>query len=58
MENASSASISYPAYLARPVVVQVREGDLVLRTDGAADDQLVDVVELIPILRVDDEISS
>jgi hypothetical protein len=30
-------------------VVQVREGDAVLRSDGLANDDLVDVVELVPI---------
>jgi len=39
-----------PTHLARPVVVQVGERDLVLRADGAADDELVDVVELVPVL--------
>mmetsp|Transcript_8730 Transcript_8730/g.18588 ORF Transcript_8730/g.18588 Transcript_8730/m.18588 type:complete len:335 (-) Transcript_8730:298-1302(-) len=37
-------------HLAGAVVVQVREGHLVLCADGAADDELVDVVELIPVL--------
>ena len=31
------------------VVVQVREGDPVLRSDWLANDDLVDVIELIPI---------
>ena len=37
-------------YLARPVIVQVGEGDLVLRPDRAPDDELVDVIELVPVL--------
>jgi len=37
-------------HLTRPVVVQVGEGHLVLGADGAADDELVDVVELVPVL--------
>lgn len=31
------------------VVVQVREGNLVLRPDGLPNDDLVDVVELVPV---------
>mmetsp|Transcript_3724 Transcript_3724/g.13066 ORF Transcript_3724/g.13066 Transcript_3724/m.13066 type:complete len:226 (+) Transcript_3724:6931-7608(+) len=33
-----------------PVVVQVGEGHLVLSPDGLPDDELVDVVELVPVL--------
>ena len=32
------------------VVVEVREGYTVLCTDGLTDDDLVDVIELIPVL--------
>jgi len=41
---------THDTHLARAVVVQVGEGHLVLCADGAADDELVDVVELIPVL--------
>ncbi len=34
----------------RQVVVQVGEGDAILRPDGLADDDLVDVVELVPVV--------
>ena len=34
----------------RHVVVQVREGDAVLCPDRLSDDDLVDVVELVPVL--------
>lgn len=33
----------------RQVVVQVGEGDFVLRSDGLTDDDLVYVIELIPV---------
>ena len=36
--------------LARPRRVQVRERDLVLGADGSAHDELVDVVELVPVV--------
>mmetsp|Transcript_26833 Transcript_26833/g.45004 ORF Transcript_26833/g.45004 Transcript_26833/m.45004 type:complete len:337 (+) Transcript_26833:5589-6599(+) len=37
-------------HLARPVVVQVRERHLVLGAEWRTDDELVDVVELVPVL--------
>jgi hypothetical protein len=37
-------------YLSRPVVVQVGKSHFVLCSDRAADDELVDVIELIPVL--------
>eukprot|EP00983_Pelagomonas_calceolata_P121600 1160813-Pelagomonas_calceolata.AAC.17 len=48
--RASNRIKARATHLAGPVVVQVGEGHLVLSTDGAADDELVDVVKLIPIL--------
>jgi len=35
--------------MVRQVVVQVGEGDFVLRPDRLSDDDLVDVIELIPV---------
>jgi hypothetical protein len=38
------------ANVARSRVVQIRKGELVLSPDGLPNDDLVDVVELIPII--------
>ncbi len=35
------------------LIIQVREGNAILSADGLADDDLVDVVELIPVLIAD-----
>jgi hypothetical protein len=40
------------AHVARPRVVEVGEGKLVLGADGLPDDDLVDVVELVPVVIV------
>ena len=37
-------------YLEGDVVVEVREGDAVLGTNWLSNDDLVDVIELIPVL--------
>ena len=36
--------------LERNVIVEVRESNAVLGTDGLTNDDLVDVIELIPVL--------
>ena len=49
-EAACGHMVARDAYVARPRVEQVREGELVLGPDRRADDDLVDVVELVPVV--------
>jgi transcription termination factor Rho len=51
-EHGHGVVVHRQRHLPGPAVVEVGEGDLVLGADVLADDDLVDVVELVPVLVV------